>query len=351
MLVILSGNAGASGPDRPLPARWQGYAIDPGGMAPTLSEGKWGKVRPIDFVGVLALGALWGASFIFMRVAAPEFNPLPVADLRVIIGGLLLLAVALPAGLRLDVRTRWPQYLVLGTMNVAIPYALISAAATELPASFSSILIATTPVFAAIVGWLWLRDPLTGRQVIGVVLGLAGVALLVGWTPLDVTVRVVLSIAAVVAAAMCYGFCSHYSARALRFGAGMEIPIMQQLTAAVLLLPFAAVSVPDTGPSGKAILSVVALGLFTTGVAVLLFFRLIRRVGPFQTNIATYFTPAFGILWGALLLDERLSVGTFVGFGVILASALMMSGVGLARLRDRRRFTASGSRPPRRRVT
>ncbi len=291
-------------------------------------------MRSIDFAGVLALGALWGASFIFMRVASPQFNPIPVADLRVIIGGLLLLAVALPAGLRLDIRGRWRQYLVLGTLNVAIPYALISAAATELPASLSSILIATTPVFAAIVGWLWLRDPLTGRQVIGVVLGLAGVGLLVGWTPLDVTTGVALSIGAVVLAALCYGFCSHYSARALRSGAGMEIPIMQQLTAAALLLPFAAATVPDSSPAGKAILSVVALGLFTTGIAVLLFFRLIRRVGPFRTNIATYFTPAFGILWGALLLDERLSVGTFVGFGIILASALMMSDVGLARLRS-----------------
>ncbi len=307
-------------------------------------------MRPIDFAGIVALGALWGASFLFMRVAAPEFNPLPVADLRVIIGGLLLLAVALPAGLHLDVRTRWRQYLILGTMNVAIPYTLISAAATELPASLSSILIATTPVFAATVGWLWLSDPLTGRQVAGVVLGLGGVALLVGWTPLDMTIGVVLSIVAVVMAALCYGFCSHYSARALRSGAGMEIPIMQQLTAAVLLLPFAAATVPDTGPSGKAILSVVALGLFTTGLAVLLFFRLIRRVGPFRTNIATYFTPAFGILWGALLLDEQLSVGTFVGFGIILASALMMSDVGLVRLRGARLSTARGPRSPRRPV-
>lgn len=293
-------------------------------------------MRPIDFTGVLVLGALWGASFLFMRVAAPEFNAIPVADLRVIIGGLLLLVVALPAGLRFDLRFRWRQYLVLGTLNTAIPYAMISAAATQLPASLSSILIATTPVFAALVGWLWLHDPLTGRQILGVVLGLAGVVLLVGWTPLDVTLSVVLAIAGVVGAAVCYGFGSHYSVRALRSGAGMEIPIMQQLTAAVILLPFAVATVPEQRPSGDAILSVVALGLFTTGLAVLLFFRLIRRVGSFRTNIATYFTPAFGILWGALLLDEQLSAGTFIGFGIILASALMMSDVGLARLRGSR---------------
>ena len=290
-------------------------------------------MRPIDFAGVVALGALWGASFLFMRVAAPEFNPVPLADLRVLIGGLLLLAVALPAGLRLDVRSRWRQYLVLGTMNTAIPYAMISAAATQLPASLSSILIATTPVFAAIVGWLWLRDPLTGRQVVGVALGLAGVALLVGWTPLELSLPVILSIAGVIGAALCYGFGSHYSVRALRSGAGMEIPIMQQLTAAAILLPFAVATVPETRPSGGAILSVIALGLFTTGIAVLLFFRLIRRVGSFRTNIATYFTPAFGILWGALLLGEQLSVGTFIGFAVILTSALMMSNVGLGQLR------------------
>lgn len=291
-------------------------------------------MRPIDFAGVVALGALWGASFLFMRVASPEFNPIPLADLRVIIGGLLLLAVALPAGIRLDFRSRWRQYLVLGTMNTAVPYTMISAAATQLPASLSSILIATTPVFAAIVGWLWLSDPLTGQQVAGVVLGLAGVALLVGWTPLDLSVPVILSIAGVIGAALCYGFCSHYSVRALRSGAGMEIPIMQQLTAAAILLPFSLATVPETRPSGEAILSVVALGLFTTGIAVLLFFRLIRRVGSFRTNIATYFTPAFGILWGALLLDEELSAGTFIGFAIILTSALMMSNIGFGRLRS-----------------
>ena len=294
-------------------------------------------MRPIDFAGVVALGALWGASFLFMRVAAPEFNPVPVADLRVMIGGLLLLAVAIPAGLRLNLRSRWRQYLVLGTMNTAVPYAMISAAATQLPASLSSILIATTPVFAAIVGWLWLRDPLTGQQVVGVVLGLAGVALLVGWTPLDLSGPVVLSIAGVIGAALCYGFSSHYSVRALRSGSGMEIPIMQQLTAAALLLPFAAATLPDARPSGEATLSVVALGLFTTGIAVLLFFRLIRRVGSFRTNIATYFTPAFGIFWGALLLGEQLSAGTFIGFAVILTSALMMSNVRLGQLRGARK--------------
>ncbi len=109
-------------------------------------------MRPIDIAGLFTLGALWGASFLFMRVASPEFNPVPVADLRVIIGGLLLLAVALPGGISLDIRTRWRQYLLLGTMNTAIPFTLISFAATELPASISSILIATTPVFTALVG-------------------------------------------------------------------------------------------------------------------------------------------------------------------------------------------------------
>ncbi len=175
----------------------------------------------------------------------------------------------------------------------------------------------------------------------GVTFGLGGVVLLVGWTPLTFGLGVILSIAAVVGAALCYGIGTHYSARMLRTKAGVAIPIMQQLTAAVVLLPFAAATVPASRPSDEAILSVLGLGLFTTGVAYLLFFRLMRRIGPFRANIATYFTPAFGVLWGALLLDERLSLGTFVGFAVILASAAMMSNMRLGQLRG---FRASSSR-------
>ena len=291
---------------------------------------------PVDIAGLFALGALWGASFLFMRVASPEFNPVPVADLRVIIGGVMLLLVALPRGLSLDIRSRWRQYLILGATNTAVPFALISFAATELPASVSSILIATTPVWAALVGWVWLREPLTGKQAIGVATGLVGVALLVGWTPLTFSAGVVLALVAVVVAALCYGIGTHYSARMLRVKAGMAIPIMQQLTAALLLLPFAAATVPDVRPGDRAILSVLALGLFTTGVAYLLFFRLMRRIGPFRANIATYFTPAFGVLWGSLLLDEQLSAGTFAGFAIILVSALLMSNLRLAWLRPAR---------------
>ena len=287
-------------------------------------------MRPIDIAGLVALGALWGASFLFMRVASPEFNPIPVADLRVIIGGLLLLLVALPRGLSLDLRAGWRQYLILGALNTAVPFALISFAATKLPASVSSILIATTPVWAALVGWVWLREPLTGRQGIGVAAGLAGVALLVGWTPLPFSTGVVLALGAVVVAALCYGVGTHYAARMLRVRTGMAIPVMQQLAAALLLLPFAAATVPDERPSDRAILSVLALGLFTTGIAYLLFFRLMRRIGPFRANIASYLTPAFGVLWGALLLGERLSVGTIAGLVVILVSAVLMSNVRLA---------------------
>lgn len=160
-------------------------------------------MRPIDVAGLSALAALQGASLLVTRVASPRCNSVPVADLRIIIGGLLLLAFALPRGITFDIQTRWHQYLVPGTINSAIPFALIASAATQLAASISSILIATTPVFAALVGWVWLRDPLTSRQVAGVVLGLAGVVLLVGWTPLGFSAGVMLSIGAVVGAALC----------------------------------------------------------------------------------------------------------------------------------------------------
>lgn len=304
-------------------------------------------MRLSDIAGVFVLGALWGASFLFMRVAAPEFNAAPVAVGRVAIGGLLVLAVAVRLGTRFDLRGRWRQYALLATVNTAVPFVLIAAAATQLPASVSSILIATTPVFVALSGWLWLREPLGARQVLGVTLGLAGVAILVGWAPMAMSTRVVLAVAAMVVSALCYGIGTHYSARMLRARPGMAIPVMQQLGAGVLLSPLALATLPEDPPTGRAIGSVVALGLLSTGVAYLLFFRLIRRIGPLRANIATYLTPAFGVLWGAMLLDERLSAGSFVGFAVIVASALLMSDLPLSRPAVRRVVGAAPVDAPR----
>ncbi|HEV2528881.1 MAG TPA: DMT family transporter [Thermomicrobiales bacterium] len=297
-------------------------------------------MRAIDIAGLLVLGALWGGSFLFMRIASPALNALPVADVRVILGGGLLLLVAARRGVPMRLRERWRPYLLLGTIGTAVPFALISAAAIHLPASVASVLIATTPIFAALVGWVWLREPLSPRQLIGTVTGFAGVIMLVGWTPLTIDVGVVLSILAVAGAALCYGFTTHYSARLLRrTPGGMAIPVMQQLVAGAVLLPFALVTLPTEPPTLPPVLSLVALGLFSTGLAYLLFFRLMGRIGAFRANIATYLTPAFGVLWGALLLGEPLAVGTFVGFAVVLISALLMGGV---RLSPARRSVSGG---------
>jgi drug/metabolite transporter (DMT)-like permease len=291
-------------------------------------------VRAVDLAGLLVLGALWGGSFLFMRVASPALGAIPVADARVLLGGGLLLVVALRSHVAFDLRGRWRPYLFLGCLGTAIPFALISIAATHLPASLASVLIATTPVFAALVGWVWLREPLSRRQLAGTALGLAGVVMLVGWTPIALTVPVVLSVLAVAGAAACYGVTTHYSARLLsRTPGGMAIPVMQQLVAGALLLPIALATLPAGRPEATPVLALLGLGVFSTGLAYLLFFRMTRRIGAFRANIATYLTPAFGLLWGAALLGERLSVGSLVGFAVVLASALLMGGVRVVPVR------------------
>jgi drug/metabolite transporter (DMT)-like permease len=284
-----------------------------------------------DLGALLLLSALWGASFIFIRVAVPALGPFVLVELRV---GLAAVALALCAaflGRLPKLRVRWRQFALLGMVNVAIPFSLISAAEINLTASLAAILNSTTVMFTAVVAAVWMGDALTARKVVGVVLGIVGVTVLVGWDPIVMNWFVVLSVGAMLAASLAYALGSVYAKRTFAGSPPRAIAIGQLTAAATLMLPLAAVSVPDERPSTIVVLSILGLALPSTALAYMLYFRLIENVGPTSTSTVTLLVPLFGLLFGVVLLEEPVGLGTLAGLVLILSSVTLITGLGEAR--------------------
>lgn len=280
-----------------------------------------------DLRRLLLLAALWGGSFIFMRVAAPVFGPIVTAESRVLIAGLALLAYAALRRSPLDLRGRWRQYLIIGALNSAIPFALIAAAQLRLTASLAAILNATSPIFGALIAAAWLGDPLTGRKLLGMMIAFGGVVVLVGWSPLPLTITTILAISASLCAALFYGIASVYTRAKVRGAPPLGMAVGSQIFASLLLAPLLPLVPPRSAPSAIVIVCVLALALFSTALAYILYFRLIVDVGPAKALTVTFLTPMFGVLWGALLLREEITISKVIGCGVILLGTALVTGV------------------------
>lgn len=282
-----------------------------------------------DLGALFLLGALWGGSFLFIRVAVPALGPALLMELRVFLAAVALVLYAVTLGRLGGFRSRWRQFLILGGLNAALPFTLIAAAEINLTASLASILNATTPLFTAVVAALWIGEPLTARKAVGLMLGVTGVAVLVGWNPQTLSGVVILSVCASLAAALAYGLGGVYAKRAFSGVPPLTMAVGQQAAAAAILLPLAAATLPTEPPSVTVAASVFALALLSTAFAYLLYFRLITNVGPTRTLTVTFLVPVFGVFFGVLLLDEPLGTGTLLGMGIILASVALVTGVSL----------------------
>ena len=276
------------------------------------------------------LAALWGGSFLFIRVAVHGLGPVVTATARVSVAGLALLLYAALTRQGLDLRARWPQYLVLGAIGAAIPFALIAASETRLPASMAAILNATTPLFGALVGALWLQEPLRAGKAAGIVLALTGVGITVGWGPLALDSRTVVAIGASLLAALCYALAGAYTKARLTGAPPLGMAVGSLGAASLILLPVAPFALPAaaTPPSAAALWCVLALALFSTAFAYILYFRLVVDVGPTRALTVTFLTPVFGLLWGALFLHEAVSAGKLLGGAIVLAGTALVTETG-----------------------
>lgn len=280
-----------------------------------------------DLIELVVLAAIWGASFLFMRVAAPEFGAVPTAAVRVAGASLLLIPLlAFREGLA-DLRVHWKAMLLVGLLNSAFPFAMFSFAALSINAGLSSILNATTPMWGALVAWAWFGQRLDASRLLGLALGFGGVVLL-AWDKASFKPGGSgFAILACLAAALSYGLAASATKRYLSSASPLAVASGSQFAAALLLAAPAIAWRPATLPSPLAWGAALLLALLCTSVAYILFFRLMKRVGPTNTISVTFLIPVFALLWGWLLLDETLNGAMVVGCGVVLMGTALAVGV------------------------
>jgi drug/metabolite transporter (DMT)-like permease len=283
-------------------------------------------MQTADRVALVLLGMLWGGGFLFVRIAVPAFGPVALVDARVLIAGMLLLLWVIARGELPPFWRRWREYLVLGALNVALPFTLIAWAALTISASLGSILMATVPLFTAPVAAIQLNERVSGRQAAGLIVGFIGVGILVGLRPLPFTPAFAAAVSALLGAAALYALGGVYTARRFTGASPVESTIGQQFGAFVLLLPFALVMPPREWPPLSAVIALLILAVFSSVLAYLLFFRLISSVGATKTATVSYLIPLFGTLWAVVLAQERVGWETLAGMLVILLGVVLATG-------------------------
>ncbi|MCY7316392.1 MAG: DMT family transporter [Rubrivivax sp.] len=284
-----------------------------------------------NLLDLTLLAALWGASFLFMRLGAHEFGPLVLAFLRVTGAALMLLPLLAWRGEATALRGAWRAIAAVGVMNYALPFALFALAALVLSTALMSVFNATTPIWGALVAWLWLGERLTPSRWLGLAIGTAGVVAL-SWGKADMRpgehgVSAAVGIAACVVASVLYGVAANVSRRYLASLPPMALAAGSQLAASTVLLVPALATWPTVNPGPKAWLAVAALAFLCTGLAYALYFRLIVRAGATQAMSVTFLIPAFALLWGWLLLDETPTLATLAGCTVILLGTALATGL------------------------
>ncbi len=284
-------------------------------------------MRPRDFAELLALAALWGASFLFMRIAAPAFGPVVLAALRVAGAALLLVPLLAARGQMPELGRHWRAIAIVGLVNSALPFLCFAYAALSINAGLSAIFNSATPLFAAMIAWSWLADRMTPARVLGLAIGFAGVVWIVwdkvGFKPGGST----WAVAACLAATLCYGVAPSLTKRHLTGAAPLAVAAGSQLAAAVFLALPALLFWPSDPPSPHAWLTVAALAFFCTGLAYILYFRLIAHAGPANAVAVTYLVPIFAVAWGGVFLGETLSWRLVAGCAVVFAGTALATGI------------------------
>jgi drug/metabolite transporter (DMT)-like permease len=283
-----------------------------------------------DVRELLLLGALWGASFLFMRLGAADFGPLALVFVRVGGAAAVLLPLLIWRGQGAALKQHWRAIAVVGVLNSALPFVGFTVAALVLGAALMAVFNATAPIWGALVAWMWLGEKPAASRMLGLAIGIAGVVGL-SWGKADFKpgehgVSAAVGIAACLLATMLYGIAANFSRKKLAGVPPMAQAAGSQLSAAVVLLVPALWAWPAVNPSATAWLAVGALSLACTGLAYVLYFRLIAHAGAANAMSVTFLIPAFAIAWGWLFLGEKPTGTMLAGCAVILLGTALATG-------------------------
>jgi drug/metabolite transporter (DMT)-like permease len=295
-------------------------------------------MRPALLVEFVLLAAIWGSSFLFMKLGATEFGPLATAFLRVSIAALFLLLVMVlrawrqPArGEFAALRSKFAPILFAGLLNSGIPFALFSYAVLHISTGLTSILNATVPLWGALVAWAWLHDKPSASRNLGLAIGFIGVALL-SWEKANFkTGGSGLAVLACLAATLCYGVAASYAKKYLSGTPPLATAAGSQIGASLgLALPAAYFFPPLVGPQAPALqawVAIILLAIVCTGIAYVLYFRLIEQAGPPKALTVTFLIPVFGVAYGVLFLHEALTSWMIICGVVIVLGTALATGV------------------------
>lgn len=279
----------------------------------------------------LVLGALWGSSFLFMRFSALEFGAMATAAGRVAIAAAFLLPIVIVKGLLPELQQHWKKIFVMGIFNSAIPFACFAFALLSITTGLSSILNATVPMFGALVAWVWLKDKPALPRIAGIVIGFAGIALLAwdkatfkpdasgaapGWAVL-----------ACLVACLCYGIAASFAKKYMGGISPMVTAAGSQIGATLGLALPAIWLWPASTPSTTAWMALLVLGIACTGIAYILFFRLIEKAGPQRTLTVTFLIPVFAVFYGAVFLRETVTSWMLLCAVVIVCGTALATGL------------------------
>jgi drug/metabolite transporter (DMT)-like permease len=281
-------------------------------------------MRSADIFRLLILAAIWGASFLFLRIVAPVLGALWTAEVRVALAGCAMLLFMAISKRAMNFKSNWKQYVLIGTLNSALPFALFSYAALTLPAGYSAILNATSPLWGALVGAAILGERLSARKLVGLLIGVSGVAFLVRLGPAAFTPQVLMAALACAGAALCYGLAGAYSKKT---SSDIAPPLMatgSQVGAALVLLPFLPLSPVKAEVTPFILLIAAMLALLCSAVAYLIYFRLIADLGPTKALTVTFLIPLFALLWGALFLHEAITVNMLIGCAMVVVATWLV---------------------------
>lgn len=277
---------------------------------------------------LVALSAIWGSSFLFIKVGVEELEPAVVVCGRLVVGALVLVPVAMARGGLSGLRAMLVPIAVLGALNNALPYWLLTFAETRIDSGLAAVIQAAAPIFTVLLA---IRvDPsqrVRGLRLVGVGLGFVGVALLVGLQEGGELVGAL----AVVGTALCYAVSVLYAGRAIRAFSPLDVSIGQLSVGALLTLPAALLQWPADAPSAKVVGAVLVLGVLGTGLAYLLYFALIVTAGASRAILVTYLVPAFALVYGWLILDEAVTASALAGLGLILGGTALATGARTTR--------------------
>lgn len=284
---------------------------------------RWQSV--IEFI---ALAIIWGGSFLWMRVAAPEFGPVWLIELRLLLASMVLVPLMLRQGLGPLGLTYWRPLLVVGVLNSALPFVLLAYATLTLSAGLTSILNATAPLFGTAIALIWIKERHSIAQLTGLGLGFLGVVVLLGWQPTLGTGNFGLAVTTGLCAACCYAIAAPYVRHHLAGVPALCIAAGSLAAAALLLLPLLPFTIPSAIPSGQSLLAVIALGLLSTALAYLMYFRLIAHLGSTRSLTVGYLIPLFAIVWGVLWLGETVTASMGLGGGLVLLGTAIANRPG-----------------------